>query len=286
MEAALAWRRRAFLAWGIPTLLLALSVDSLGAFQDSESDPDLATAAAWAVIAVYLLIIIRAFFVEPQIRKIQSRIAQRRGSSSTEEVGKMLNLLAASVLSVPTIVGLLLVSMSGDAWRFYIFLPISIVGGFVLWHRIEELLARLEVSGSAAGSDETVKPSLDEAVLRSPWIFGVMTTVALFFVGPQLGVSGTGQQSSTVEVIGLVGLVVSAIVLVLALPRLLHRHAHQVVLLRTVTAALPFLVSAIATRFGAPQWPPGISLVVFVILLVHTLQSGRQSLPTSQSGSR
>lgn len=147
MEAALNWRKRAFLLLGIPALLLTLSIDSVGDLFDQKSDPDLITAGAWLLMAVDLAIFHRVFFSPPKVQKMQQRLAEQRGAGSLEDVGRALSLLAASLIGTPILMGLVLVSISGDAWRLYVFVPISLVGGLVLWRQIEESLREIATSG-------------------------------------------------------------------------------------------------------------------------------------------
>jgi hypothetical protein len=150
MEGALAWRRRAFLVWGIPALLLTLSVDTVADVFDQKSNPDAITVGAWLFLAVDLVVLSRVLFGAPQVRKMRQRLAERKGSASIEALGKALSFLAVSLLGAPILMGLVLVSMSGDAWRLYVFVPISLVGGVVLWRQIEAALRQLD--SSAGGS--------------------------------------------------------------------------------------------------------------------------------------
>jgi archaellum biogenesis protein FlaJ (TadC family) len=144
MEGALTWRRRAFLAWGIPALLVTLSVDTVADVFEQNSDPDAVTIGAWLFMAMDLVVLSRVLFGAPQVRKMHQRLIERKGSASIEDVGKALSFLAMSLLGAPFLMGLVLVSMSGDAWRLYVFVPISLVGGVVLWRQIEEAVRQLD----------------------------------------------------------------------------------------------------------------------------------------------
>ena len=143
MEAALIWRKRAFLLVGIPALLLTLSIDIMAELFDQESNPDLITTGAWLLMAVDLAVLHRVLFTPPKVRQMRQRLLERQRPASLEDVGKTLCLLAASLIGTPIIMGLVLVSISGDAWRLYVFAPISLVGGLVLWRQIEESLGQL-----------------------------------------------------------------------------------------------------------------------------------------------
>lgn len=123
----------------------------------------------------------------------------------------------------------------------------------------------------------------DEAILRNPWIFGVTATIALVFLASNIGETGTGQETSVWEALGIVGLMVFAVALVWAIPRLLGKPPHRVAVLRCVIAVVPYVVVLVATRFGAPQWPPGATLIAFVALMVFSLRSGRRSMAGASS---
>lgn len=120
--------------------------------------------------------------------------------------------------------------------------------------------------------------SLNEALLRSPWIFGITTTVALIFLASNIGEPGTGQDTSVAEAIGFATLTIAAIAVVWFLPVLTGRPSTRIVISRCLVASVPYFVALVATRFGSPQWPPGITLLVFIGLLVFSLRSGRRAL--------
>lgn len=69
---------------------------------------------------------------------------EKKGAVSLEEMGKALSFLATTFAFMPMSMGLVLFVISGDPWRMYIFLPITVASGIVLWQRIESALEELD----------------------------------------------------------------------------------------------------------------------------------------------
>lgn len=118
-------------------------------------------------------------------------------------------------------------------------------------------------------------------MLDRPWISGVATTLVMIFLTTNLAVPDTGQGTSPFELVGFLVLVLLATGLVWRLPALSQRSPSELIVVRLALAAAPFVVACLATRLGAPQWPPGLAFVLFLILLIFSIRSGRKSLNSS-----
>ena len=140
MDAALAWRRRAFLLVGVPCIVLVLSAEALARVFDEESSPNALTFGAWLFVVLDLVVLLRWLFGESQIRRMHRRVLARTGARSLAAVGKPLSFFGASIVATPVLVGLVMLLISGDPWRLYIFVPISLLGGIFVWRRIEDAL--------------------------------------------------------------------------------------------------------------------------------------------------
>jgi hypothetical protein len=90
VEAALAWRTKAFLIVGIPCLLLVIAGDSLARVISEDSDPDLLTWGLWGLIALQSIAMGVVLFGRTQVVKMRDRMASRKGTVSLEDMGKSL----------------------------------------------------------------------------------------------------------------------------------------------------------------------------------------------------
>lgn len=151
MDEALSWRTKAFLGLGTLCLLLVLSADSVASMIGEDADPDALTIGAWLFLAIDSAFLTIWLFSKGQIAKMHERMTDRQGSVSLGDVGKTLSFLAASLASTPVLMGLVLLSISGDSWRLYVFVPISVLMGSVLWRRIESALDFLARHPSPTG---------------------------------------------------------------------------------------------------------------------------------------
>jgi hypothetical protein len=105
MDAALAWRRRAFLLVGVPCIVLVLSAEALARVFDEESSPNALTFGAWLFVVLDLVVLLRWLFGESQIRRMHRRVLARTGARSLAAVGKPLSFFGASIVATPVLVG-------------------------------------------------------------------------------------------------------------------------------------------------------------------------------------
>ena len=158
MEAALAWRRRAFLVLLGASALLTLAVLALAPFLESDKEPDILTWGLFAFFAVELPVLLAVFFSEKAWDRSVTTMRDKE-TFSIEQFGKALSYLGGSLAQTPIGIGLVLFVMSGDAWRFYLFLPLTAGASALFWQRIEAGIgyvhARHESTSTTAPSPDT-----------------------------------------------------------------------------------------------------------------------------------
>lgn len=65
---------------------------------------------------------------------------------SLEELGRTLSAVGAAMLARPILLGLVLFTISGDAWRELIFVPVSLAAAAIYWVRIGSALTELDAA--------------------------------------------------------------------------------------------------------------------------------------------
>ena len=73
---------------------------------------------------------------------------KKQPSRSLQEIGKTLAAIGAALALTPFVWGFVLYSISGEAWRFLVFVPIAILGGAAIWIRIPKILRTFEPSSA------------------------------------------------------------------------------------------------------------------------------------------
>ena len=143
MDEVLAFRRRVFLTLGTLGFFLVLSADPLAKLFGNEGDPDLLTAGFLVVVVIDLFVASRLLFSQERLAKARTNLATRGRDGSLVGVGKVASILAASLAMTPLLMGFVLLVISGDTWRLYLFAGVSLLAGFFLWRRIEEGIRQL-----------------------------------------------------------------------------------------------------------------------------------------------
>jgi HAMP domain-containing protein len=143
MDEVLAFRKRVFLTLGTLGFFLILAADSLADLFGNESDPDLLTAAFLVVAVIDLLVASRLLLGQERLARARTNLARRGRDGSLLGVGKVASVIAASLAMTPLLMGFVLLVLSGDAWRLYLFAGVSLLAGFYLWRRIEEGIRQL-----------------------------------------------------------------------------------------------------------------------------------------------
>jgi hypothetical protein len=75
------------------------------------------------------------------------RLIGQEVPETLEQVGRTLALMGAAFMLHPILFGMVCVTLSGDAWRELIFVPVAALAGAVYWTRIGNALRMLEQSG-------------------------------------------------------------------------------------------------------------------------------------------
>lgn len=109
----------------------------------STPDPSEPNIFMWLIVVAMLIELpILAFVIfDPQrMRKNLARSKLNRRSSSLVATLQMAIFIAASVSVTPALFGLIVFFMSNDAWRAFIFLPVSLATAFALWNRLSHVI--------------------------------------------------------------------------------------------------------------------------------------------------
>ncbi|HYI44064.1 MAG TPA: hypothetical protein VE174_01195 [Actinomycetota bacterium] len=138
MDAVLAFRRRVFLTLGTLGFFLVVAADSIAGLFGNEGDPDLLTAGFLVVVVIDLIVASRLLLSQERLAKARTNLAARGRDGSMLGVGKVATILGASLAMTPLLMGFVLLVISGDTWRLYLFAGVSLLAGFYLWRRIEE----------------------------------------------------------------------------------------------------------------------------------------------------
>jgi hypothetical protein len=133
-QAALDERRRAFIGFGIVGLILVGVGQAISGAVGGETEPDLITAIAWGVLALDVPTL-GPFFFTPTT-------AARLGGDPVT-VAKNLARLGAALAFIPIPVGFALLAISGDPWRMYVFVILSVGAGIYFWNRVGAVIASL-----------------------------------------------------------------------------------------------------------------------------------------------
>jgi len=171
VKRALAYRNRYFLRAGVAGLVVtALFLAAAGSFR-SGSEPDLITWALFVFSIGELVYFSITSFATERVSETVGRARFERGAAppepekpgpfrfrarrligqkppeTLEEIGRSLALMGAAFMLHPLLFGTVCLTLSGDAWRQLIFLPVSAIAAAVYWFRIESTLRTLEERG-------------------------------------------------------------------------------------------------------------------------------------------
>ena len=139
MDAALEWRRRIFVGGGLVALVILGASQAMSGLISEKGDPDLLTAGLWVFSAVDLVVLSTVLFGPRQAARM--RAAEGGDPAAT---GKAMSYMAVSLAATPTLIGFVLWMISGDLWRMYAFVPLSLAAGAVYWARIGSILGTLD----------------------------------------------------------------------------------------------------------------------------------------------
>ena len=143
MEQALAYRRRIFLITGVPGVLLVFGAGPLAETLGQNQETDLITLIMLVVMVLDSLVLARLFLSSSSLEKARARLSERGGDASLAAVGKVASVIAASLAMTPLLLGFVLLVLSGETWRLYLFAAISLLAGMYFWRRVEEGLRQL-----------------------------------------------------------------------------------------------------------------------------------------------
>jgi hypothetical protein len=127
----------------LPGVILVLVADSIGKSVGQQGDPDLITVALLVVVLIDSTVLSRVLLGQKRLETARAAMAERGRDSSLVGVGKVASVLAASLTMTPLLIGFVLLVISGDSWRLYLFAAVSVLAGFYFWRRVEEGLRQL-----------------------------------------------------------------------------------------------------------------------------------------------
>lgn len=171
LQRALAYRRRYFGGAALLVGLGLLGAPLLASSFEGSGEPDVLTFGALGFELLALVFFGLYSFdpvrIEAQLGEVRrreesaagrlERFAPRRvrainllgaqGPPTTlEDLGRSLAWMAAALMVQPALVGLVLFTLSGDAWRMLMFVPVSALAAGLYWRRIAGALTALERS--------------------------------------------------------------------------------------------------------------------------------------------
>jgi hypothetical protein len=141
MGSALEWRRRIFMGAGFAMIVVLGLAQAVSGLISDKGDPDILTAGLWAFSAVELVTLSTILLGPRQGVRIRAGAGEVGGQG---EVGKTLSFLAVALAASPMLFGVVMWLISGDVWRLYAFVPLSLAAGAVYWARVGSLLTTLE----------------------------------------------------------------------------------------------------------------------------------------------
>jgi len=145
MQEALEQRRRIFLLYGV-LVFGVIGVTHVLARGVKGGDPDVTTVLLWAAMVIEVPVLTWFLFRPARLAKMKT---PEQGKTSVADVGRSLSALAVALATVPTLFGFVLTMTSGDVWRMYLFVPITLVAAAIYWQRIGAMLQAYE--GGPAG---------------------------------------------------------------------------------------------------------------------------------------